>query len=466
MKQAIRFRLYISVLCVVFLTGTTAFAQRSEQAARAAELGVDETAFSFISLLFLEDIQLSVPMSYIEEHWEPEHLAMALDILSLNRRADVRTWLVGLMRDRTGQDLEDDLHVWFRWMWNQPEQRYAHYGQFKAWLYRLIDPKFAGYFSDDRTTKIRLDEVRWGGVRQDGIPPLRQPKMIPAAEADYLEDDNVVYGIEINGDARAYPNRILAWHEMFVDSIGGVDFAGVYCTLCGAVILYETTQGDTSYAMGTSGFLYRSNKLMYDQATQSLWSTTRGEPVIGPLADQGIRLQRSFLVTTTWGEWRQRHPETTVLSLDTGHNRDYGEGVAYNDYFSTDELMFTVPKLDDRLKNKDQVLALTFPEQTEETLAIHADYLADKPVHHDAVGPVSLVVLTDTSGANRVYEAPDIRFASYDGQSRATDETGTEWQLDEDALRSSDGRELVRLPAHRAFWFGWYAVHNDTRLVR
>ena len=116
--------------------------------------------------------------------------------------------------------------------------------------------------------------MRWGGVKQDGIPPLRQPNMVSAAEADYLQNDNVVFGIAINGDARAYPKRILAWHEMFIDNIGGIDFAGVYCTLCGAVILYKTRHEGIEHKLGTSGFLYRSNKLMYDQDTQSLWNTT------------------------------------------------------------------------------------------------------------------------------------------------------------------------------------------------
>jgi hypothetical protein len=99
--------------------------------------------------------------------------------------------------------------------------------------------------------------------------------MISASEATYLDDDDVVFGIEVNGDVRAYPKRILAWHEMFVDTVGGIPVAGVYCTLCGTVILYETKVDGTNHEIGTSGFLYRSNKLMYDRATQSLWSTIK-----------------------------------------------------------------------------------------------------------------------------------------------------------------------------------------------
>ena len=454
----------LRLFLVIFLVYTSP-ALNAQETKIAPPDGLDPTSFAFISLLFQPDLELTESMNQIEQNWQPTFTAMALDILTLNRRPGVHHWMFRLLRDKTGQELGNDLRSWFVWMWNQPEQRYEHYGQFKSYLYRLIDPVFAGYFDDMRRTDIRLDEVRWGGVRQDGIPPLRNPKMIAAEEADYLADDNVVFGIEINGDARAFPNRILAWHEMFVDNIGGIDFAGVYCTLCGAVILYETNHDGVNHAMGTSGFLYRSNKLMYDKETQSLWSTTRGEPVIGPLTGKDIRLQRSYVVTTTWGEWRKRHPNTTVLSLETGHERDYGEGVAYRDYFATDELMFDVPKIDNRLKNKDQILALTFPKQTEETLAIHEKYLADNPVHHDSVGPVSLVVLTDKSGANRVYQSDGVQFDSYDQIDRAVDSEGIAWALTEDALTSPDGIQLERLPAHRAFWFGWYAVHNDTRLV-
>ena len=227
--------------------------------------------------------------------------------------------------------------------------------------------------------------------------------MIGASEATYLGDDNIVFGIEINGDVRAYPKRILAWHELFTDEVGGVPVAGVYCTLCGTVILFETEHDDVRHELGTSGFLYRSNKLMYDRATQSLWSTFGGRPVIGSLAREDIRLEVRSVVTTTWGEWRRRHPTTKVLSLNTGHRRDYSEGAAYREYFSTDELMFNVPKLDRRLKNKEEVLTL-FPDRySTRPLAISAKFLTQNTIYHDRIGEVEFVVLTDPSGANRAY---------------------------------------------------------------
>lgn len=289
--------------------------------------------------------------------------------------------------------------------------------------------------------------------------------MIPADDAAYLDDDNVVFGIEVNGDVRAYPKRILAWHEMFVDTVGGVPVIGVYCTLCGSMILYESTIDGHRHDMGTSGFLYRSNKLMVDRATQSLWNTMWGKPVIGKLADQGIRLPRRSVVTTTWGEWRRRHPQTQVLSLRTGHSRDYAEGAAYRDYFSDDELMFNTSQVDSRLPNKTEVFGLTFRMSNEPPLAITADFGLQHPLLHERGGAMEFVVLTDSSGAMRAYATNGLRFAKWDGDQRLTDSRGRRWLLQEDQLLSDDGQSLPRLPSHNAFWFGWYGAYSNTRLL-
>ena len=340
---------------------------------------------------------------------------MALEVMRLGGSAAVSGTLVTIMEREAGAGHGHDLDAWQRAMWNAPEARHPRYAAFKSALYSLIDPRFSAYFDTAGEALIRLDEIVWGGVRQDGIPPLRDPAMLAADDAGYLEDDHIVFGISVNGDARAYPKRILAWHEMFVDTVGGVPVAGVYCTLCGTVILYRTEHEGVNHRLGTSGFLYRSNKLMYDQATQSLWSTMRGTPVVGPLVGKGIVLERGSVVTTTWGEWRRRHPATRVLSLDTGHRRDYAEGAAYRDYFATDELMFSVPVLDRRLKNKDEVFTVLLARHPEAPLAMSAAFLARTPVHHDAIEGTALVVLTDPSGANRAYASEDVTFTRYDG---------------------------------------------------
>jgi len=303
----------------------------------------------FVGLLLRDRGSPAILLDRIDANWQSGMIPMALETLHFMRRSSTTDRLLEILEKHTGKSFGMDIDSWYHWLWKQPENRHPHYAKFKSLLYRNIDPKFAEYFSDERQTTVRLDEIRWGGVKQDGIPPLRNPKMIAAADADYLNDSDVVFALKYGDDARAYPKRILAWHEMFVDEIDGVEYAGVYCTLCGAVILYYTRHKDIDHALGTSGFLYRSNKVMYDQETQSLWNTTFGEPIVGPLVGKDIALNRSHVITTTWGEWKRRHPETRVLSLETGHVRNYDEGVAYQQYFATDELMFTVPDTDERI---------------------------------------------------------------------------------------------------------------------
>lgn len=290
--------------------------------------------------------------------------------------------------------------------------------------------------------------------------------MISAQEADYLSDDDVVFGIAVNGDVRAYPKRILAWHELFTDTVGNVPVAGVYCTLCGTVILYETTHNGKQYQMGTSGFLYRSNKLMYDKKTQSLWSTLEGKPVVGPLVGKNIQFNYRSVVTTTWGAWKRSHPKTKVLSLQTGFKRDYGEGVAYRQYFATDDLMFNVPNIDKKLKNKASILAVKFEEYPEQSLAISTKFLKKNPIYQSAIGNQAFVVFTDNSGANRLYDSGNIIFRHYDGNSIIIDESSRVWTLYEDKIVSVLGNELRRLRSFNAFWFGWQAAYPNTVLIK
>lgn len=402
----------------------------------------------------------------LDREWQAEFSPAVIEYISLGLVPALQHRAMELLRKRTGEDFGYDLNAWFAWVWRQDFKHGGSYADFKSQFYRVIDPRFATYFGADRRTAIRLDEVRWGGVRQDGIPPLRNPKMISAADADYLAPSDVVFGLQIDGEAKAYPKRVLAWHEMFVDTIAGVPVAGVYCTLCGSMIVYETLADGVNHELGTSGFLFRSNKLMYDRKTSSLWNTLWGKPVVGPLVDENIRLKRRSVVTTTWGEWLRRHPQTDVLSLDTGHQRDYGEGVAYRDYFATDDLMFNSSQVDARLANKAEVLGLVFPDQDAAPLAISAEFAREHPLLHERVGEREVVVLTDASGAMRVYSAAGIRFVDWDADNTLTDVDGSTWTMAEEGLSDAQGRFLPRLPSHSAFWFGWYGAYTNTRLLR
>jgi len=232
------------------------------------------------------------------------------------------------------------------------------------------------------------------------------------------------------------------------------------------VVLYETRLKGISHALGTSGFLYRSNKLMYDKKTSSLWSTLHGTPVIGKLVGQDIKLKRRSVVTTTWGEWKKRHPKTTVLSLRTGHRRDYSEGNAYRSYFATDKLMFKVPKLDKRLPNKREVVALR-TQDGENPIALDTEFLKKNPVYSIKHGEVPLVILTTRRGESRVYEAGQTTFKSWESLQSVIDKEGTPWQVREGALVTTDGKtSLKRYPSHQSFWFGWKAQFPDTKLIK
>ncbi len=454
-----------SIVLVRYFQKTIAFEQHTEVVAQHPS---ENDISNFVYLVTQEDKNtINKAITTIDANWEQGHDIFLIEALYFTQHRDISKKILSLLERKTNKKFGYDFDKWFHWMWNKEQEYPDSYFQFKSRLHELIDPKFGRYFLNrEKQSTIRLDEVRWGGVLQDGIPPLRNPRMIAAEDASYLKNNHIVFGIEVNGDARAYPKRILAWHEMFVDTVGDTPVAGVYCTLCGTVILYKTTHNEVEHQMGTSGFLYRSNKLMYDQATQSLWSTLEGEPVIGPLVGKGIKLDYLSVVTTTWGEWKKRHPETSVLSLQTGHRRDYGEGVAYQEYFATDNLMFTVPKIDKSLRNKDEILSIRIPGETDENIAIASRFLKRNTIYQSQIGTVNFVVFTDTSGAHRVYRSGTTIFESYDGNSTAIDNTGNSWHLSEEKMTSETDKTLKRLPTHNAFWFGYKAAFPDTRLIK
>jgi hypothetical protein len=379
----------------------------------------------------------------------------------------VRTRLVRFLEKQTGQRFGHDLGRWREWMWRLPYEPHPDYGAFKGTVYAQIDPGFTRFFPPGVRSLVRLDEVDWGGVKVNGIPPLKNPPHVPAAAATYLKDGHLVFGLSVGGQVRAYPKRILAWHEMALDRLGGIDLTVVYCTLCGTLMPYESTVGARRFTFGTSGLLYQSNKLMFDEESSSLWSTLEGRPVIGTLAGSDLQLRVLPVVTTTWGEWRAEHPDTTVLSLDTGFERDYSEGAAYRDYFSTDRLMFRVSRTDARLKNKAEVLVMLVGTGRA-PVAIAVDFLERNPVYQLDAGGRSLVVVTSPEGANRVYDTGGHRFGRRVPAGRIADAAGVFWKITEDALvlERDPTRRLPRVAAQRAFWFGWFAQFPSTILIK
>ncbi len=275
------------------------------------------------------------------------------------------------------------------------------YVGWKGVLHSAIDPRYTELLRDGAPARIRVEEVQWGGVPLDGIPALVNPTMLPAKSATWLEDGDAVFGVSLGGDARAYPLRIMDWHEMANDVVGGVPVALAYCTLCGSGVLFRAEAGGRRFEFGSSGFLFRSNKLMYDRQTRSIWNHLTGEPVIGPLADSDLRLERLPIVVTSWREWRRQHPETKVLDLDTGHFRPYNAGAAYGRYFASTQTMFPVWQRSALLHDKARVFTLLLAGQPKayalEALDRAGGVLNDRfagrdlVVHYrDAVGRVSL----------------------------------------------------------------------------
>lgn len=419
----------------------------------------------------MQDEDARPALEAIGRSWRDAYTAM---IVELGRPTfpEVRSRFFRFLRKWTGQSFGEDPQRWMKWVWKQPYNPHPEYTGFKRALYSIIDPRMAGFFPKGSRSLVRLDEVQWGGVKVNGIPPLDHPKNVSASQADYLKDWHVVFGLSVGSDARAYPKRILAWHEMALDKLGGIEIALVYCTLCGTAIPYNSAVGGTHRTFGTSGLLYRSNKLMFDHESYSLWSTLLGKPVIGKLAGSDLKLESLPIVTTRWGEWREKHPHTTVLSLDTGHERDYSEGQAYKDYFSRDDLMFQVSKTDKRLRNKAEILGILLAPKSlkgdEQPLAISAGFLKKNPVFQTELAGHKLTILTSPAGANRVFNTKDRRFDRLLKGGRVVDGRRQIWQITEDALVSEDNSNLLlaRVPAHRAFWFGWFAQFPETKLIK
>ncbi len=359
-----------------------------------------------------------------------------------------------------------DWKAWLEWQEDHSEIRpYRGFVKFKADILAGIDPNFRDFLYPGVRHEIRVEEIVWGGVEKDGIPALVNPKRIPAAEADYLTDAELVFGVSIGGDSRAYPLRILDWHEMFNDVVGGIPVSLAYCTLCGSGILFDTrTPGRREpFVFGSSGLLYRSNKLMYDTETESLWNQFTGRPVVGELTGSGIELKMLPVVISSWGDWRAAHPDTTVLSLDTGFTRDYRPGQPYGSYFASPELMFPVVVRDRRLAPKDRVFVL---RDGDHEMAWAVSLFGSGGVVHDQVGELDAVLVGNGETETvRAYDAGGRRFTFVPGDPAVLDGEGGRWRVTEEALLGPEGERLPRLTGHMAYWFAW-ASYKSGRPLR
>lgn len=279
--------------------------------------------------------------------------------------------------------------------------------------------------------------VSWGGVLIDDrkydttdklcncIPAADNPKVSSAKDATWLKDEDIVFGIEVNGEYRAYPRRIMEVREMVNDTLGGRHLGIPYCTLCGAAQAYYTDQlpeGIDRPILRTSGLLIRSNKVMYDVNTYSVFDTFLGKAVTGPLAEKKLQLKQASVVTTDWGTWKKAHPETTVLveALALGRDPDFRNGRDANGP------IFPVGDVDPRL-----------------------------PVHEDIIGVIT------ASGKPVAFQLSKAFVALKKGDEIAF--KNVRLQLEAGGIKAvdADGSDLG---SHQAFWFAWSQFHPQTAL--
>jgi hypothetical protein len=203
---------------------------------------------------------------------------------------------------------------------------------------------------------------------------------------------------------------------------------------------------------------------MYDHQTESLWHNLTGEPVVGSLANSGIKLKVLPVVISPWEQWLHEHPETVVLDINTGYERDYTPGKPYGDYFARPDTMFPVSPRDTRLPPKSYVFALRIGDHPK---AYPMDVVGRKRVVNDAVGGMNLVILADSETRTaRAYERRDYNFsAGKISQEIVEQQTGEIWQVQEEQLvNARTGEKLPRLGGHVSFWFGWYAFYPRTEI--
>jgi hypothetical protein len=275
---------------------------------------------------------------------------------------------------------------------------------------------------------IPIDEIQHGGPPRDGIPSIDRPRFVPASEASFLQPQDRVLGFNRNGIARAYPIAILNWHEVVNDRYGDEPIAVTFCPLCGTGMVFGARVADQDLEFGVSGLLYNSDVLLYDRQTESLWSQIMAEAVSGPL--RGTRLEFLPTAHTTWADWRARHPETAVLSPETGHHRNYGRD-PYADYVESELTMFPVRTRDERLHPKERVIGVSIGGE-------------HKAYPFSALATLGVRRFGDVVGGRHIR----VEFDAAAQTARIVDGNGQE------------------LPALIAFWFAWVAFHPDTELFK
>lgn len=277
---------------------------------------------------------------------------------------------------------------------------------------------------DLSNASIPVDVIHRGGPPPDGIPSIDEPKFTPVADVDYLEAEDTIIAFEKDGVARAYPFRILIWHEIVNDSVAGQAIAVVYCPLCGTAMVFDRRYRDQTLTFGVSGLLYNSDVLMFDRQTKSLWSQLGMKSVSGKFVDTELEWLPSN--QTTWAAWKAENPEGEVLNLDTGHRRDY-RNLPYQSYFKSLRTMFPYEQNRDELEPKVWVAGIRVNGVAK---AYPIESMPSGTWIDDRIGGTNIRVRY--SADNKQFEA-----------------------------RTNDGENI---PVVHAFWFAWQAFHPETEI--
>ena len=271
---------------------------------------------------------------------------------------------------------------------------------------------------------VPVDEIHLGGPSRDGIPAIDRPKFVSAKEADFVEAEDQVLGLVRNGEAKAYPIPIMNWHEIVNDRVGAERVAVTYCPLCGTGVAFASEVGGRSLSFGVSGLLYNSDVLLYDRETESLWSQLRKQAVTGPM--KGRKLKALPLTHTTWRAWRREHPDTLVLSTDTGKPRDYSRD-PYGGYDKERGLYFPVSAKSKRYHPKERVLGVEIDSRFKAYPFAELSRTGEREIRDEFAG-----------------RELRVQFDWANESARALDSSGQQ------------------LPAVTSFWFAWYAFHPET----
>jgi hypothetical protein len=307
-------------------------------------------------------------------------------------------------------------------------------------------------------TVAELESATTRGAGKDQIPSIDDPTVAPPAELT-LSDEMTVFGVVRNGVARAYPRRLLVYHEIVNDRIGGDSVAITYCPLTGTTLGFQRDEA----TFGVSGLLINNNLVMYDRTTETLWPQIPATGIDGPLA--GSSLREFPIVWTSLGAWRDRYPETTVLTESTGYARRYGQDPYDGGYethpldpsgfYSYSQTLYpTLTEIDDRLDKVDIVVGV---RTTSGALAFERTALHERGLLTGEIDGESLLAAYDVDlDAVYVYRNPESQEFDY-ADGTVVDGDGTE--------HSPANLPLERIMAFEAMWFAWYGYYPDTGLV-